>query len=75
MASNTPTPLSIPQALQRALAQHQAGNLSEAEGIYRQVLAVQSDHPGAVNADLKLTHFSSERRLKSDTPPLHPPTV
>ena len=28
-----------------------------------------------VNADLKLTHFYSERRLKSDTPPLHLPTV
>ena len=27
-----------------------------------------------VNADLKLTHFCSERRFKSDTPPLrlHP---
>ena len=49
MASNTPTPLSIPQALQRALEQHQVGNLSEAEGIYRQVLAAQSDHPGALH--------------------------
>jgi hypothetical protein len=29
----------------------------------------------AVNADLKLTHFCSERRFKSDTPPLHLPTA
>ena len=28
-----------------------------------------------VNADLKLTHFCSERRFKSDTPPLHLPTA
>ncbi|MHB8851631.1 MAG: DUF932 domain-containing protein [Acidithiobacillus ferriphilus] len=31
--------------------------------------------PIAVNADLKLTHFCSERRFKSDTPPLHLPTA
>jgi hypothetical protein len=29
----------------------------------------------SVNADLKLTHFCSERRFKSDTPPLHLPTA
>ncbi len=28
-----------------------------------------------VNADIKLTHFCSERRFKSDTPPLHLPTA
>lgn len=31
--------------------------------------------PHIVNADLKLTHFCSERRFKSDTPPLHLPTA
>jgi hypothetical protein len=34
---------------------------------------VAQAYPAAahVNADLKLTHFCSERRFKSDTPPFH----
>lgn len=37
------------EALQRALATHQAGRLAEAEQIYRTVLAMQPDHPDALH--------------------------
>ena len=39
----------IEQALQGAVARHQAGQLAEAEGIYRQVLAVKPAHPDALH--------------------------
>src|SRR5438105_3046812 len=35
----------VEQLLRSALAHHQAGRLPEAEGIYRQILAQQPDHP------------------------------
>lgn len=37
----------ITEALNTALQHHQAGRLSEAEAIYRQILQAQPDHPGA----------------------------
>lgn len=39
--------LTLEQALQTAIAQHQAGNLAAAETIYRQILAVQPNHADA----------------------------
>ena len=39
----------IEQALQTALAHHQAGRLAEAEAIYRQILAVQPQHADALH--------------------------
>jgi predicted O-linked N-acetylglucosamine transferase (SPINDLY family) len=38
------TEVTIPQAYQTALQFHQAGRLGEAEGLYRQILAVQPGH-------------------------------
>jgi Tfp pilus assembly protein PilF len=37
------------QALQVALGHHHAGRLAEAEGIYRQILAVEPRHAGALH--------------------------
>jgi tetratricopeptide (TPR) repeat protein len=39
----------IEQAIQIALQHHQAGRLAEAEAIYRQVLAVNPNHPDALH--------------------------
>jgi len=39
--------LSIPEALVMAIQHHQAGRLHEAEPIYRQILAADSNHPDA----------------------------
>jgi tetratricopeptide (TPR) repeat protein len=41
--------LTIEQALQAAVGQHQAGHLAAAEAIYRQILAVQPNHPEALH--------------------------
>ena len=37
----------IDQRLQQAIAHHQAGQLQEAEGLYRSILGTQVNHPGA----------------------------
>ena len=41
--------LSIPQAYELALRHHRAGNVQEAEHLYRQILQVQPRHPGVLN--------------------------
>ena len=45
------TEVTVEQVMQRALAQHQAGRLAEAEAeaLYRRVLAVVPDHAGALH--------------------------
>jgi len=43
------TQVPIEQALQVAIAHHQAGRLTEAESIYRQILSVRPDHAEALN--------------------------
>lgn len=45
--SPTTHQLSIDQALQKAIACHQAGNLSEAEQLYRAILEIDPKHPDA----------------------------
>ena len=45
MLNLTPPP---DQLLQQAIRHHQAGRLAEAEGLYRQVLAVQPNQPDAI---------------------------
>ena len=42
------TTVSIPQAIQIGLEHHNAGRLSEAEGIYRQVLQVEPNNAEAL---------------------------
>ncbi len=46
----------IEQALQIALQHHQAGRLPEAESIYRQILAVQPNHPDSLHLLGTLRH-------------------
>jgi protein O-GlcNAc transferase len=41
--------MTIPQALELALQQHQAGRLADAEALYRQILAVQPNHASALH--------------------------
>jgi tetratricopeptide (TPR) repeat protein len=41
--------LTIEQAMQFALDQHRAGQLRNAESVYRQVLAIQPEHPDALH--------------------------
>jgi predicted O-linked N-acetylglucosamine transferase (SPINDLY family) len=40
---------SLPEALAVAVRHHQAGRLQAAEQLYRQILAAQPDHPGALH--------------------------
>lgn len=41
--------VSLDQAFRLAVAHHQAGRLSEAEGLYRQILGAQPNHAGALH--------------------------
>jgi protein O-GlcNAc transferase len=41
--------MTIPQAFQLALQHHHAGRLAEAEALYRQILAIQPTHAGALH--------------------------
>jgi protein O-GlcNAc transferase len=41
--------MTIPQALQTALQHHQAGRVTDAEALYRQILAVQPKNPDALH--------------------------
>ncbi|MFM9913919.1 MAG: tetratricopeptide repeat protein [Methylophilaceae bacterium] len=43
------TDFSIPQALQTAMSQHQAGQLSQAAVLYKKILHVQANHPDALH--------------------------
>jgi Flp pilus assembly protein TadD len=49
MPAITQQPAALEAALQQAILHHRAGRLTEAERIYRDVLAVQPDRPGAIN--------------------------
>ena len=41
--------VTIPQALEMARQHHSVGRLAEAEGIYRQILALQPENPDALH--------------------------
>ena len=41
--------MTIPQAFDLALQHHQSGRLADAEALYRQILAAQPDHAGALH--------------------------
>lgn len=43
------TPQMLPQAMQAALRHHQAGQLQQAETLYRQILQTQPNHPDALH--------------------------
>src|SRR3990172_4654668 len=42
-----PVSLTVEQALQQAIAHHQAGQLQDAERLYRAILQIQPKHPDA----------------------------
>ncbi|MEQ1600089.1 MAG: tetratricopeptide repeat protein, partial [Methylotenera sp.] len=44
-----PTGFNAQQALQTAMAQHQAGNLAQAEVLYKQVLQTNANHPDSLH--------------------------
>jgi tetratricopeptide (TPR) repeat protein len=52
------TTLTIPEALQLAIAHHQSGHLQEAETVYREILKVQPENPDALHL-LGLALFQS----------------
>jgi len=54
--------LTIEQALQQSLAAHKAGNLEEAERLYRTILQIQPAHPDA-NHNLGLIAVSSNEAV------------
>ena len=47
MIAESAQPLPLDVALRQAVAHHQAGQLQEAERLYRDVLRIQPDHPDA----------------------------
>ena len=52
---------SVQQAMNTAVAHHQAGQLAQAEGIYREVLTHVPDHPdalGSLRVDLQAHEFT-----------------
>ena len=42
----------LPQLLEHAMKQHQAGNLREAEQLYRKILQAHPQHPAALHPAL-----------------------
>ncbi|MGD9719937.1 MAG: tetratricopeptide repeat protein [Pirellulales bacterium] len=52
----------LEQTLEKGLAHHRQGNLSEAEMLYRQVLAAQADHVDALQLLGVLAHQSGRHR-------------
>jgi len=55
--------MTIPQALQIALQHHQAGRLAEAEALYRQILAAQPNHAGALHLLGVIAHQTGRHGL------------
>ncbi|HEY3902084.1 MAG TPA: tetratricopeptide repeat protein [Chthoniobacter sp.] len=53
----------VAQTFQLALRHHQAGQLSQAESLYRQILAVQPNHAGALHFLGLLAHQAGHRIL------------
>jgi predicted O-linked N-acetylglucosamine transferase (SPINDLY family) len=53
----------IPEALQIALQHHQAGQLQDAEALYRQILQVQPQHPDALHLLGVLAHQGGQHEV------------
>ena len=74
--------VAIPEALSLALQHHQAGRLSEAEAVYRQILQAHPNHPDALHLlgvianqtgqnDLAIEYISKAIALDSSKPEYH----
>ena len=55
--------LSLPDALQTALQHHQAGRLSEAETLYRQILQTQPNNPDALHLLGVIAHQTGKHEI------------
>ena len=60
------TATDIPEAIAAGIAHHRAGRLSEAETIYRKVLAVDSNNPDALNLLGSIAHQAGHYRQAVD---------
>ncbi len=60
------TTTDIPEAIAAGIAHHRAGRLSEAETIYRKVLAVDSNNPDALNLLGSIAHQAGHYRQAID---------
>jgi len=61
-----PSAMTIPQAFELALQRHQAGRLAEAEALYRQILAADPNHPGALHLLGLIVHQAGRHDLAVD---------
>jgi protein O-GlcNAc transferase len=61
-----PPPLTLQQAFELAMRHHQAGRLQEAEKLYRQILAHQPAHAGAVHLLGAIAHQTGRLDLAVD---------
>ena len=55
--------MTIPQTLQIAIQYHRAGQLAEAESLYRQILAAQPNHPDALHLFGLIAHQTGRHDL------------
>ena len=62
MAEQPPT-LTVPQALDLAVAHHKAGRLTEAETLYQQVLEIEPEEPTAIHMLGLLAHQTGQHNL------------
>ena len=58
--------MTIPEAFDLALQRHQSGRLADAEALYRQVLAAQPDHSGALHHLGLIAHKTGRHDLAVD---------
>ncbi|MEJ2033468.1 MAG: tetratricopeptide repeat protein [Deltaproteobacteria bacterium] len=62
-SAGQPRSSSSPTLLQQALAFHQAGHLPQAEALYRQILATEPNHPGALQYLGVLAHQTGKSEI------------
>jgi len=55
--------MTVPQAFDLALQRHRAGRLADAETLYRQILAVQPNHAGALHLLGRIAHQAGRHDL------------
>jgi len=58
--------MTLAETFDLALQRHQAGRLAEAEALYRQILAVQPNHPGALHLLGVIAHQAGRHGLAVD---------
>src|SRR3989338_7707021 len=59
----TPLKASIQESLQMGMAHHQAGHLSQADAIYRQILREKPNHPDALYLSGLIAHNAGQHEI------------